>query len=113
MNDENFYDTRFLAMVAMPEVRLVDVTGTAAESQRRAVRHIASTLFCSADIDPSIVAFAKYRIAAHWGLTEEEVDLRVTRRLLQKTASLITELVWLAEDPIGAGREDVPADAAA
>jgi len=73
------------------------------EGQRRDVRRIASTLFCSAEIDPSIVTFAKRRTATFWGLTEEEVDVRVTRRLLQKTASLIVDLQWLATDPPFAG----------
>lgn len=73
------------------------------EGQRRDVRRIASTLFCSAEIDPSIVNFAKRRAAVFWGLTEEEVDVRVTRRLLQKTASLIVDLQWLATDPPPAG----------
>ena len=65
------------------------------EGLRRDVRRIASTLFCSADIDPSIVSFAKNRTAQHWGLPERDVDAMVTARLLEKTASLIRDLRWL------------------
>lgn len=112
MNDEKCYDRRFLTMIGTPDLRLVDVTGSAAEGQRQDVRRIASTLFCSAGIDPSIVAFAIDRTAAHWGLTAEEVDLRVTRRLVQKATSLLNDLRWLtvqsdasdapsADDPVG------------
>jgi hypothetical protein len=57
-------------------------------------------LFCSTDIDRSIVAFAIRRTATHWGLAEHDVDALVTTRLLQKTASLIGDLRWLgAEQP--------------
>jgi hypothetical protein len=79
-------------------VKVIDVATTEHEGQCRDVRRIASTLFCSADIDPSIVTFAKYRTAMFWGLTEEEVDVRVTGRILQKAASLMTDLHWLATD---------------
>ncbi len=88
-------------MVSTSDLRAVDVAGNR-EGLRRDVRRIASTLFCSTDIDPSIVTFAIRRAALHWGLTEQEVDVLVTARLLQKTASLIRDLRWLeAEQPGG------------
>lgn len=84
----------FAAMISTPDLRSVDVAGDL-EGLRRDVRRIASTLFCSADIDPSIVSFAKNRSAQHWGLPERDVDAMVTARLLEKTASLIRDLRWL------------------
>ena len=81
-------------MISAPDLRSIDVAGDR-EGQRRDVRRIASTLFCSVDIDPSIVTFAKHRTALHWGLPEHEIDAMVTARLLQKTASLIRDLQWL------------------
>ena len=95
----NAWDRAFNAMVSTSDLRAVDVAGNR-EGLRRDIRRIASTLFCSTDIDPSIVTFAIRRTALHWGLTEPEVDVLVTARLLQKTASLIRDLQWLeAEQP--------------
>src|SRR4051812_10709037 len=65
------------------------------EGQRRDIRRIASTLFCLDVIDPTLITFAKYRTALHWDLSEESVDVMVARRLLEKTASLVTDLQWL------------------
>jgi len=114
MDDDKRYERTFARMVATPELRLVDDAVTSSEGRRRDVRRIASTVFCSADIDPSIVSFAKQRTAAHWGMTEEEVDLRVTRRLLHKAASLMTDLQWLSAEAPHAGRpQDFPAMTAA
>ena len=95
-NDGNV-DSLFQAIIAAPELRSVDLAGDR-EGLRRDVRRIASTLFCSADIDPSIVSFAKNRSAQHWGLPERDVDAMVTARLLTKTASLIHDLCWLGAD---------------
>ena len=96
----NAWDKAFNAMVSTSDLRAVDVSGNR-EGLHRDVRRIASTLFCSTDIDPSIVAFAIRRTTLHWGLTEPEVDVLVTARLLQKTASLIRDLQWLETDQLG------------
>jgi hypothetical protein len=94
-------DEMFQAMITMPDLRSVDTAGDR-EGLRRDVRRIASTLFCSADIDPSILTFAKHRAALHWDLKEQDIDAMVTARLLQKAAGLIRDLRWLgAEQPPG------------
>ena len=100
--NDRHYDKVFQAIIAAPELRSVDLAGDR-EGLRRDVRRIASTLFCSADIDPSIVTFAIHRAASHWGLREPEVDAMVTARLLKKTASLIRDLRWLRSDPTKEG----------
>jgi hypothetical protein len=98
-NDVEYWEDAFQAMISTSDLRAVDVVGDR-EGLRRDVRRIASTLFCSTDIDRSIVAFAIRRTATHWGLAEHDVDALVTTRLLQKTASLIRDLRWLgAEQP--------------
>ncbi len=98
----NAWDRAFDAMVSTSDLQAVDVAGNR-EGLRRDVRRIASTMFCSTDIDPSIVTFAIRRAALHWGLTEYDVDVLVTARLLQKTASLIRDLRWLEPE-----QPDVP-----
>ena len=96
-NNQDDCDEIFQAMVSTPDLRSVDDAGDR-EGLRRDVRRIASVLFCSVDIDPSIVTFAKTRAALHWGLTEHDVDALVTARLLEKTASLVRDLLWLGAD---------------
>jgi hypothetical protein len=97
MND---WDKAFRAMTSTPDMRAVDLVGSR-EGLRRDVRRIASTLFCSADIDPSIVTFAVRRAATHWGVTEHDVDVLVSARLLQKAASLIGDLRRLGVEQPG------------
>ena len=53
---------------------------------------IASAVFCSSGIDPSIVAFAVRRTAVHWGLPEDEIDVAVTVALLANAARVMHEL---------------------
>ena len=72
-NNQDDCDEIFQAMVSTPDLRSVDDAGDR-EGLRRDVRRIASVLFCSVDIDPSIVTFAKTRAALHWGLPEHDVD---------------------------------------
>jgi hypothetical protein len=84
-------DRAFELIIAEPNLRTV-VDAADRESRRRDVSRIASTLFCSTRIDPSIVTFAKHRTAAYWGLDEERVDVLVAQRLLEKTALLIQDL---------------------
>ena len=88
------YEGMFRSIISTSEMRSLD-DASDREGLRRDVRRIASTLFCSNDIDPSIVTFAKRRAALHWGLPEGDVDVMVTARLLQKAASLIRDLHWL------------------
>ncbi len=102
----NAWDRAFNAMVSTSDLRAVNVAGNR-EGLRRDVRRIASTLFCSTDIDPSIVAFAIRRAALHWGLTEPEVDVLVTARLLQKSASLLRDLQWLEAEQPGVPRRPI------
>jgi hypothetical protein len=102
----NAWDKAFHAMVSTSDLQGVDVAGNR-EGLRRDVRRIASTLFCSTDIDPSIVTFAVGRTALHWGLTEHDVDVLVTARLLQKTASLIRDLRWLEAEQPGVPRRPI------
>jgi len=96
-NNQDDCDEIFQAMISTPDLRSVDDVGDR-EGLRRDVRRIASVLFCSVDIDPSIVTFAKTRAALHWGLTEHDVDALVSARLLEKTASLVRDLLWLGAD---------------
>jgi len=102
----NAWDKAFHAMVSTSDLQAVDVAGNR-EGLRRDVRRIASTLFCSTDIDPSIVAFAIRRTALHWRLTEPEVDVLVTARLLQKSASLLRDLQWLEAEQPGVPRRPI------
>jgi hypothetical protein len=95
--DQLGYDTAFLRIVGAPDLRSVGLA-VDREGLRRDVRRIASTVFCSSDIDPSIVSFAKIRTALHWGLDEDDVDALVTARLLAKTASLMADLRSLGVD---------------
>lgn len=85
------YDRAFDLIVAEPNLRSV-ADAADRECRRRDISRIASTLFCSTGIDPSIVTFAKDRTAAHWGLAEDRVDVLVATRLLEKTARLIVDL---------------------
>jgi hypothetical protein len=100
------WDRAFNAMVSTSDLRAVDIAGSR-EGLRRDVRRIASTLFCSTDIDPSIVTFAIRRTAVHWGLTVQQVDVLVTARLLQKTASLSRDLQWLEAEQPGVPRRPI------
>jgi len=56
------------------------------------VQRIASAVFCSIGIDPSIVAFAVHRTAVHWGLPEDEIDVAITVALLAKATRVTDEL---------------------
>ncbi|MEP6559847.1 MAG: hypothetical protein ABJD68_02075 [Nakamurella sp.] len=68
------------------------------QGARRDIRRIASTLFCSSAVDPSLVTFAKQRTAQHWGMTEDQVDVQITARLLGKTARLMADRhIWAAD----------------
>ena len=79
-----------------PELHGVDLA-VDVEEQRRDVRRIASTIFCSSDIDPSLVSFAVRRTADHWGINPEALDVLVGARLLEKAARLMTEMHQVAE----------------
>lgn|GEM_PF-5228283 len=90
--------------MSTPELRAVAVGAADSEGLRRDVRRIASTVFCGAGIDRSILTFAVRRTAAYWGRTEESVDVLVTARLLAKTGRLIGDLQWLEADRSAPGQ---------
>ena len=56
------------------------------------IQRIASAVFCSNSIDPSIVAFAVHRTALHCGLDEDEIDIAITVALLANAARVMDEL---------------------
>jgi hypothetical protein len=68
------WDKAFHAMVSTSDLQAVDVAGNR-EGLRRDVRRIASTLFCSTDIDPSIVTFAVGRTAEQPGVPRRPIGL--------------------------------------
>lgn len=96
--EQHDVDAAFLTIVRGPELRST-VRALNREALRRDIRRIASTLFCSTDIDPSIVTFAKHRTALHWGLDEDTIDLMIGVRLLQKAACLMADLQQLGAEP--------------
>jgi hypothetical protein len=93
MNQLSF-DDAFRAISTTPAMRWLE-RAEVREARRRDIGRIASALFCMDAIDPTLVTFAKYRTAVHWDLGEEAVDIMVTARLLEKTASLMADLQWL------------------
>jgi hypothetical protein len=94
------YDRAFQELTGTPDWLRADLEISRVEARRRDIRRIASTVFCSSDVDPSVVSFAKYRTAAFWGMAEEQVDVLVTARLLEKAASLMADL-RPCEDELG------------
>ena len=56
------------------------------------IQRIASAVFCSNRIDPSIVAFAVRRTAKHWGLPEDEIDVAVCVAVLANAARVMRDL---------------------
>lgn len=90
------YNEAFETISSTPAMRWLE-RAEVREGRRRDIRRIASTLFCIDGIDPTLITFAKDRTALHWDLSEEAVDIMVAVRLLEKTASLMTDLQWLGE----------------
>lgn len=89
--EQHEFDAAFLTIVHAPELQAVENL-LDREVLRQDIRRIASTLFCSSGIDPSLVSFARRRASLHWNLDEETIDLMISARLLQKAARLITDL---------------------
>ena len=56
------------------------------------IQRIASAVFCSNSIDPSIVAFAVRRTAKHWGLPDDEIDVAVCVAVLANAARVMRDL---------------------
>ena len=56
------------------------------------IQRIASAVFCSSRIEPSIVAFAVRRTAVHWGLPEDEIDVAVSVAVLANAARVMHDL---------------------
>jgi|GEM_PF-1935635 len=82
---------QFDAIVAGLEplrARLPDRTAT----REPDIQRIASAVFCSIEMDPSIVAFAVRRAAVHWGEPEDEIDVAVSAALLASAARVMHEL---------------------
>mgnify|MGYP003298961436 CR=1 FL=1 len=52
----------------------------------------ASAYAALSGLDPSVVSFAAFRLATHWGRDEEEIDVMITDRLLRAVSGLIDEL---------------------
>jgi hypothetical protein len=94
-DDQRRIDAAFLTIVRTPELHGVDLA-VDVEERRRDIRRIATTIFCSSDIDPSIVSFAVRRTAEHWGLDPEALDALVGAVLLEKAARLMTEMHQVA-----------------
>lgn len=90
------YNEAFETISSTPAMRWLE-RAEVREGRRRDIRRIASTLFCIDGIDPTLITFAKDRTALHWDLSEEVVDIMVAVRLLEKTASLMTDLQWLGD----------------
>jgi hypothetical protein len=57
----------------------------------RAVDRVAGAAFCS-DLHPAVVTFTRHRIADHFGVAEDLVDVMITAQLLSLTARLAREL---------------------
>lgn len=58
------------------------------DSINKQARRIASTLFTTPDIHPSIVWFAEQRVAWLWGIDIEDFDARVASALIARCAEL-------------------------
>jgi len=86
----------FTAIISAPELRSVDLGPGIRGGARRDIRRIASALFCSSAVDPSLLTFAKQRTAHYWNLTEDEIDVQVTAGLLAKAARLMADRHILA-----------------
>ena len=89
--NQRTYDFEFDAIVAglgpVP-ARL----GQPESTGERDIQRIASAVFCSNRIDPSIVAFAVRRTAKHWGLPEDEIDVAVCVAVLANAARVMRDL---------------------
>jgi hypothetical protein len=89
--NQRAWDLEFDAIVAGLEpfpVRLAHHEATGEPD----IQRIASAVFCSIGIDPSIVAFAVRRTAQHRGLPEDAIDVAVTVALLASAARLMHDL---------------------
>jgi len=88
--DQRACDLEFDAIVAdlEPFPARVPATVTGETDAQR----IASAVFCSVGIDPSIVAFAVRRTAVHWGIAEDTIDVAVTVALLANAARVMHAL---------------------
>lgn len=67
----------------------VGAAGAAAVSSD--IRRLASALFCSPDLDPTVITFVKGRIRDHRGVSERELDAALAARLLGTATSLLND----------------------
>ena len=89
--NQRTYDFEFDAIVAGlgPVPARLGQPGSTGE---RDIQRIASAVFCSSGIDPSIVSFAVHRTAVHWGLAEDEIDVGVSVAVLANAARVMHEI---------------------
>lgn len=92
VNDQAYYDDAFRHLIGCLELTAVTAAVSDREHLRRAVRRIAGGLFCAVGIDPSVVSFARSRVAQQWGRDENEIDVMIAARLLRTATALSTEL---------------------
>ncbi len=62
------------------------------ELQRLDAERIASAAFCGTGLDPTVLSFATLRAAQHWGLAEDEMDLRIATAIVQTASRLAAAL---------------------
>ncbi len=62
-----------------------------AEPPQQDAERIASAAFCGVGLDPAVLSFATLRAAQHWGLDEDEIDLRIAAAIVRTASRLATE----------------------
>ena len=90
--DQSDYDDSFRRITGSPELTAAAAEVSIREHLRGDVRRIASSLFCAAALDPTVVSFAMSRAAARWLRNEEEIDVMVAAQLLRTATVLRADL---------------------
>lgn len=88
--NQHQYDSVFAELTSTPEMRALGLT-TDRDGLDDDIRRIAGALFRGARIHQSVVGFAKNRVAGHWCLNEDRVDILVATQILQSAGSLVTD----------------------
>ncbi|HEY5882026.1 MAG TPA: hypothetical protein VIU11_24165 [Nakamurella sp.] len=87
--------TTLLDRPPAPAAPTYDVLFLLAERDRadlwRAVDRVAGAAFCN-NLDPTVVTFTRRRIADHFGVADDLVDVMVTTQLVSLTGRLSREL---------------------
>jgi hypothetical protein len=89
--DQDGYDDVFRQLTGTPELTAAAAAVSDREHLRRGVHRLASSLFCAQDLDPSVITFAKARLATHWGRDEDEIDLMIADHLLWTSTHVMDE----------------------